>query len=379
MVLSGLILLGLVGCGTESEPPGPAEPVVCAARFTVAVDGGCAPVAITGVVEEPVSFERDGFVLHGTLSIPQSEVAYAAPAAVIVHGSGPIDRDGRLPGSLGVPFPAEVRAYASLARQLSERGFLVLRYDKRSCFAENNPGCSGAVADYPGDVHALVPSDFAEDARAAIRFVAARPEARPDDVLLLGHSQGGSFVPRLVAEEPAASGGVGLASPSLGLSETVGGQLDVLADHLEAQDPALFADDIAQLRALADEYRQGLEQIEAGSYPGAMFLGAPVAFWQDWAGWHDAHQGDFAANEAPLLLLSGDLDFNVWPAHLAQYAAWAEALDAPDVTTWLVPGLTHALVPIVSGTPPLDHQIDPEVSAEVVAAIADWAAARGAR
>jgi hypothetical protein len=36
--------------------------------------------------------------------------------------------------------------------------------------------------------------------------------------------------------------------------------------------------------------------------------------------------------------------------------------------------LTHGLVPVVAGEPPLTHEIDPEVSPEVVAHIRTWLA-----
>jgi hypothetical protein len=369
----GTVPGGSVGGGPGSGGGGGAD---CDDRFVEIVDGECVPVTVTGVVEEEVSFERGGHTLHGTLTLPVTAGTYRAPAAVLIHGSGPNDRDEHLPGSLGVPFPAPVAAFASLARQLTEAGIIVLRYDKRSCFAENNEHCTASVADYPGDVDAVTPTDFAEDARAAVQMVAERPEVREDDVLVMGHSQGGTFTPRLVHEEPAVSGGVGLASASLSLVDTLAGQLEFLADYLEAQNPTLFADDIAALRAEAESYRDAVAQIEDGTYPEPTFLYAPVAFWEDYIAWHDAHESDFLQNDKPLLLLSGDADFNIWPEHLETYEAWAAANEKTNVETWLAPGVTHALVPIVSGTPPLTHQIDPEVSPELVAQIRNWLAAQ---
>lgn len=238
----------------------------------------------------------------------------------------------------------------------------------------SNPHCTQSYLDYPGDLGAILPTDFAEDARAAIHLVAARPEVRPNDVIVMGHSEGGIFVPRLAAEEPAVSAGVGLAGPSLSFVDSLAGQLEVLADYLEAQNAALFADDIVALRAEAADYRAAVEQIETGTYPSPTFLGVPLVHWLDMIAWFDAHRADFEANDKPLMLLSGELDFNVWPAHLATYEGWIEESGKSDVETWLVPQLTHALVPIVAGSPPLTHQVETEVPAEVVGHVVGWLA-----
>ena len=71
--------------------------------------------------ETEVSFGVDPYILSGTLSMPVGEGPF--PAAVIVHGSGPQNRDG-LVGPL--------TPYRDLAQGLASHGIAVLRYDKRT-------------------------------------------------------------------------------------------------------------------------------------------------------------------------------------------------------------------------------------------------------
>lgn len=341
------------------------------------------PVEVTGTTEQAITIERDGWQAEGVLTLPLTngpDGSYRAPVVVLIHGSGPQSRHGGLPGSLGVDFGTTVEVYRSFADQLAERGIATLRYDKRSCFAEAVPECSNRLADYPGDVNAIMVDDFVEDARSAIRLAAAHPALAEDDVIVAGHSQGGSFVPHLVASEPSVSAGIGLAAPGLSLLETIAGQLRAAADHLESQDPTAYASDITQLRTLADQYESELGQVLAGTWPDPSWLGGSPAFWQNFAHWTDRPATDLAGvadRGAPLLYLSGDLDFNVWPAHLERYRSLAASTPGLDLTTELFAGVTHAFVPVVAGSPPASHEIEPRFSPVVIDRIVAWLRTRG--
>ena len=88
---------------------------------------------------------------------------------VLVGGSGPLDRDGTVAG---------IPVYGQLANALADAGFLVLRYDKRGI------GQSGGRIETAGF------ADYAEDLRAAVKFV-ARPQGRRSQTDRRGRSQRG--------------------------------------------------------------------------------------------------------------------------------------------------------------------------------------------
>ena len=168
-----------LGC---AEPPRADCP-----RLQARVAEACESVLVTGVVERDFDFERDGYTLRGTLRLPvTNDVGYLPPGVVILHGSGPLGREGTVDGVLGISFAAPVHIYSSVAVALANRGFAVLTYDKRSCFAEVVDACVASLSDYPGDPAAIDVVDFREDARAAARALADQPDVA-DDILLVGH------------------------------------------------------------------------------------------------------------------------------------------------------------------------------------------------
>ena len=135
--------------------------------------------------EQEVSAERAG-TLRGTLTLPEggAEGSGAVPGVVIVAGSGPVDRDGNLPG-----MPND--SLKLLARGLAEEGIASVRFDKRGVGASRGAGLEESELRF---------GDYVHDAAAwADRL---RAERRVSEVALLGHSEGA-----LVATIAAAAAG----------------------------------------------------------------------------------------------------------------------------------------------------------------------------
>jgi uncharacterized protein len=143
----------------------------------------------------------DGVTLSGTLSLPAGPGPY--PAALIVNGFGPNNRDGVFGFGEGSP-------YEAWARGLVRRDVAVLRYDKRG------------VGRTPGDpLSWLDARPLARDAAAAARALAARPEVDRRRVAMVGHSQGGALT-FAVARRTPATRVVTLASPGRPLGRLAG-------------------------------------------------------------------------------------------------------------------------------------------------------------
>ena len=138
-----------------------------------------------------VTFMNDGNLLAGTLQLPQS--AGPHPAAVLVSGSGPLDRDSNTRR-------LRIDAMRQVAARLAQAGIASLRYDKRGI---------GASA---GDYHSAGFVDNVNDARAALAALKALPEVAADRVFVVGHSEGA-----LIGAELAGSG-----APIAGLAMLAG-------------------------------------------------------------------------------------------------------------------------------------------------------------
>jgi pimeloyl-ACP methyl ester carboxylesterase len=115
---------------------------------------------------ETVRFRNGGVTLAGTLTAPREPGPRAA--IVLVHGSGPEDRDFLGPW---------VEFFAA-------EGLAVLAYDKRGV------GASG------GDWKQATLDDLAGDTAAAVRLLRGRPDIDGRRVGLFGISQGGWVAPR---------------------------------------------------------------------------------------------------------------------------------------------------------------------------------------
>lgn len=120
--------------------------------------------------EIPVSFQSD-VELHGTLAFPEANAAKKHPAVLLLHGSGPVDRDEN------APF-AKMNVFKRLSEALTENGYAVLRYDKRG------------VGESKGNFYEAGLFDLVSDAEAAFTFLQAHPDIDADRIFLIGHSEG---------------------------------------------------------------------------------------------------------------------------------------------------------------------------------------------
>ncbi len=138
------------------------------------------------MIESIISISSGDLTLEGTLTTSE---ALPGPAALLISGSGPIDRNSnakRLP----------INVMGQIATDLAAKGIASLRYDKRG------------VGQSRGDYLSAGFGDNIDDARAALTALRARPEINPDQVVVIGHSEGALIASALAADEQLA--GVGL-------------------------------------------------------------------------------------------------------------------------------------------------------------------------
>jgi uncharacterized protein len=125
---------------------------------------------------EEVTFSNAEATLAGTLTVPEGQGRF--PAVVLISGSGVEDRDEDIFG---------FRIFGVLADHLSRHGIAVLRYDDR--------GAGGSTAASPQDTS----ETYAGDVAAAVEYLKGRPEIDPQQIGLLGHSEGGIIAPMVAA------------------------------------------------------------------------------------------------------------------------------------------------------------------------------------
>jgi pimeloyl-ACP methyl ester carboxylesterase len=185
--------------------------------------------APTAYRSEDVTFKNGDVTLAGTLTVPKTSSGPFA-AVVLVTGSGPQNRDEVLGG-------IEIAPFALIADALTRAGIAVLRYDDRG------------VADSTGDFASATTQDFASDAKAAIAYLATRPEIDATQIGMLGHSEGGLVGAMLGAQDSSVAFVILMAGPAVD-GKTL---LDVQNQRLlevEGATPSQVTDQIAFLHKL---------------------------------------------------------------------------------------------------------------------------------
>jgi dipeptidyl aminopeptidase/acylaminoacyl peptidase len=105
--------------------------------------------------------------LAATLTIPEGK-NQKYPLVVMVHGSGPTDRDSN---AKGMP----MNIFKQLSDAVVAEGFASIRYDKRG------------VGESKGDYYETGVHDLINDAQDVVEFAKKHPNIDPENVILLGH------------------------------------------------------------------------------------------------------------------------------------------------------------------------------------------------
>ena len=110
------------------------------------------------------------------------------PAVLLIQGSGALDKNSTL--------TKNAKPFWQIAQYLSERGFAVLRYDKRGIGATSYTISNSNVW---GNATA---NDFIHDAEKALNVLIQQPEVDSKRISILGHSEGTLYAPRVAIDNP---------------------------------------------------------------------------------------------------------------------------------------------------------------------------------
>jgi hypothetical protein len=317
--------------------------------------------------EEEISFPAStgNTTLSGTLTIPQGAGPF--PAAVLIGGSGPTDRDETVAGH---------RLFLVLADLLTRKGVMVLRYDKRG------------IAQSTGDYGAGTIDDFAKDAQVALQYLKSRKEVDAKRLGVIGHSEGGILAALAATRSNDVNWLVLLASPATSGEETLLRQSELIArtgglpeDQItrslqfdrkayaavrEEKDTAALT---KRLSTLVDQSGLGSAMPPAALQAQIRAMTSP--WFRQFLDYDPAPS--YEKIKCPVLALNGTRDLQVDSAeNLPLLRKAFEASGNKDVTIVEVDGVNHLFQTAQSGSPALYGAIEETMSPEVQTAIANW-------
>jgi dienelactone hydrolase len=298
--------------------------------------------------EREVQVGQGEWVLPGTLSVPVGVGPFAA--IVLVHGSGPQDRDE----TIGPNKP-----FRDLAWGLASQGIAVLRYDKRT---KTYPKQTLNVLD-----SLTVKEEVIDDALAAVTLLRSIPEVDHQRIVVLGHSLGGYVLPRIGAADHGIAGLIMLA----GLARTFEDTLLDQFTYIYSLSGTLSLEQQQQLDQLKKQVALVKSPDLSLSTPASdLPLGVYPAYWLDLRGYHPEE----IARELPqpMLILQAEGDYQVT---MEDFQIWKSALgDRNNVQFKSYPGLFHLFMPFEGGAKatPAAYNVPGHVIEQVVQDIADW-------
>ena len=319
-------------------------------------------------VEEDICFDVDGTATHGTLRVPAHREGRRLAAALLLPGSGPVDRNGDVPGLNLTP-----RTPAQLAEVLAEMGIMSLRFDK---YFTGRTG-AGAYAADPGRIDL---DAFIRQAAAAYHVLGAQPETRPEALLIAGHSEGGLYAllvaePERVRPHPA---GIALIEPmaepllsTIELQATAELSAAVAAGTL---DPTVATTNASGIRYVIGEFRAGRPVDTSGLLPDVVRRLRPGLLVAENARY--VRQGDAvhpvaaAAKVAPgtrVLVTAGTRDASIPVSAIKLLAVVLAGVGTTGPGLRVLTDIDHFLHH--SGTP----RNEPVLAPAVVAALTEWA------
>lgn len=291
--------------------------------------------------EREVTIDAGGageWALPGTLAVPVGPGPF--PAVVLVHGSGPNDRDETVEGN---------KPFRDLAWGLASRGVAVLRYEKRT---RQHGAKLAAVKDF------TVRQETVDDALAAADLLRHSQGIDPKRVFVLGHSLGGMLIPRIGQRDPQLAGLIVMAGAAKPLEDII---LEQVA-YIDAADGTVTDQEKSRLESLRAEVARvkALKPDATGTA-----LGAPVSYWLDLRGYNPPEAAK--ALKQPLLILQGERDYQVT---MDNFAAWKQAL--PKAAFYTYPKLNHLFIEGEGKSTPAEYGKPGHVSEAVIADITDW-------
>lgn len=288
-----------------------------------------APPVITSdkYISEDVTYSSGDIKMAGTLTIPD-DGQDKHPAAVLISGSGPQDRNEDTVGPGGL----KLGIFKQIAHVLSENGVAVLRYDDRG------------TGESQGSFAEAAQKDLVRDAEAAVSYLRTRDDILSDRIALVGHSEGAIIAPRIAAQDPTIRAIVLLAGTAKTGDEVLREQFNFVLDSMEFPEEKrekVLARYENMLKIIKEKPvdKEAEEKLKPQIEPQLKWLQSFVN--------HDP-LSVLDKIDAAVLIINGGKDKQVFPEHAKMLHKRLKKLKK-TTTLKIFPDLNHLLTPAETG------------------------------
>jgi hypothetical protein len=301
---------------------------------------------VKGAIDTEVTFGEADFLIEGTLSIPEGDSG-PYPVVVLVHGSGPNDRNESIYGN---------KPFKDIASGLIKQGIAVLRYDKRTFTHIEKFNDAALVADF------TIYDEVIDDAKYAVEFLSTYEGIDADHIYVVGHSLGGNQAPRIAKDNDLVAGIALMASNVTPLQNLIVKQYE----YLLGLDGSMSDSDKQQLESIkkaADLISSDELTLETNMNE---TMGLSPKYWMDIKTYDPVSEAK--ALNIPVLVLQGARDYQVTAS---EFEKWQAELGSEGEYK-LYEDLNHLFMTGEGMSKPEEYTAAGNVSEQVIIDIANW-------
>lgn len=292
-----------------------------------------------------VLIQSGNYGLPGEISIPENVDDY--PVVIIIHGSGPNDRDAGMFGN---------RPYRDIAYGLASNGIACLRYDKSSwlfpVYLSNNEKFTAW-------------EETGRDVCSVVAYLNDIEKISSERVFLMGHSFGGNQLPRIL-DSIEVAGGLMVAGNARPLQTLLYEQMEFLygKDGIDDADKRRLATLQEQIDRLED-----LRNVDPAEFEGLLPFGLSPYYWKDIIV-YDPVETIMSISE-PVMLIQGEGDYQV---SMKDYKLFRKALKKRklDYLAISYPKVNHLLFENEGEPSSKEYERSEHVEATIIHDMVNW-------
>ena len=299
--------------------------------------------------EMDVTVGEGKWALPGTITLPKGNCPFHG--VVLVHGSGPNDRDETIGPN---------KTFRDLAWGLASLGIAVLRYDKRT-FKYSKQLTPELISEM------TVKEEVIDDALLAIKQMRQNDSVDSEKVFLLGHSLGATLAPRIGLRDPNLSGLIIMAGITRSLEDTI---LDQFT-YIYGLSGTMTDQQKVELETLKNKVNKLKDpELSDNIPPKDLPFGVPIAYWRDLQ--ENKHLEVVKKIRMPNLILQVERDYQVLATKDFE-EGWKKALGGIKTVKFkLFPKLNHLFMSGENKSTTQDYNIEGHVDEDVINTIAEW-------